>query len=238
MVDEYVAVPTHVDGLDTALGGGIPRGSLVLVTGTPGTMKTSLVFHLLARNSAAGRRGLYVTLEQSADHLRAAMNRMGMGPVDEAAVYVLDLAQIRASLREKEVGKDWIAILLGIVTEAVHSTGYEMLALDSLEALYTIAEIAHPRREMFHLFAALRSLGLTTFVIAETSVGEVAHAKFGEDFLVDGILQLKRVEVGETDTQLRLRIVKMRMMDHSHAAMALTHTGGRFLVQKVISRRS
>lgn len=238
MVDEYATVPTHVDGLDAALGGGIPKGSLVLVTGTPGTMKTSLVFHLMMRNAKAGRRGLYVTLEEGSDHLRAAMGRLGLGPMDDSYVYILDLAQVRAALKKDEVGKDWVAILLGIVREAVQSTGYEMLAIDSLEALYTIADLTEPRREMFHIFAALRELGLTTFVISEMEVGDVALAKFGEDFLADGIIQLRRVEIGETDAQLRLRIVKMRMMDHSHVAMALTHTGGRFLVSNVISRRS
>ncbi|MFQ5553017.1 MAG: RAD55 family ATPase, partial [Thermoplasmata archaeon] len=43
-------VPTFVEGFDQALGGGIPEGSVVLVCGTPGTMKTSLVFSVLYHN--------------------------------------------------------------------------------------------------------------------------------------------------------------------------------------------
>ncbi|RLI12503.1 hypothetical protein DRO35_02980 [Candidatus Bathyarchaeota archaeon] len=33
-------IPTGVDGLDDVLGGGFPRGSLILITGNPSTGKT------------------------------------------------------------------------------------------------------------------------------------------------------------------------------------------------------
>ena len=38
---------TYVEGLDRALGGGIPKGSTILVAGTPGTMKTSLTLWMM-----------------------------------------------------------------------------------------------------------------------------------------------------------------------------------------------
>jgi len=40
-------IPTNVDGLDEVLGGGIPEGNIVLLSGAPGTMKTSLSYHVL-----------------------------------------------------------------------------------------------------------------------------------------------------------------------------------------------
>src|SRR2546425_12801669 len=64
---------THVEGFDEALGGGIPRGSLVLVAGTPGTMKTALPFSILYENVKAGSKALYVSLEESQADLRASM---------------------------------------------------------------------------------------------------------------------------------------------------------------------
>src|SRR5713226_7008762 len=63
---------TYVEGFDEALGGGIPRGSLVLVSGTPGTMKTALTFSILYENVKAGSKALYITLEESQEDLRAA----------------------------------------------------------------------------------------------------------------------------------------------------------------------
>ncbi len=238
MGDEPAVLRTYVEGLDRALGGGIPKGSTVLVAGTPGTMKTSLVLWMMQENARAnGTRSLYVSLEQSAESLRAGAARMGMGELKEAQVYILDLAQLRRGMARSESTKDWITILLEIIKEAVNSTGYQLLALDSLEALYALTEMKNPRREMFHFLTALKEFDLTTFVIAETSFGENRLSKWGEDFLADGILQLRHVEVGETDVQLRLRCVKMRWMAHDHDALALNHDGGRFFVTHIISKK-
>ncbi len=229
---------SYVDGLDRALGGGIPRGSTILVAGTPGTMKTSLVLWIMHENAREnGTKSLYISLEQSGESLRAGAGRMGMKNLDEAHVYILDLGQLRRGMERSEGTKDWITILLEITKEAVNSTGYQALALDSLEALYALMDLKNPRREMFHFLTALRELDLTTFIIAETPFGETRLARWGEDFLADGILQLRQVEVGETEVQLRLRCVKMRWMDHDHNALALNHDRERFFVTHVISKK-
>src|SRR5439155_60364 len=68
---------THVEGFDEALGGGIPRGSIVLVAGTPGTMKTALTFSILYENVKAGSKALYISLEESQEDLRASMTELG-----------------------------------------------------------------------------------------------------------------------------------------------------------------
>ncbi len=238
MESEAPLLHTYVDGLDRALGGGIPRGSTILVAGTPGTMKTSLVLWMMHENAREnGMKSLYISLEQPAESLRAGAARMGMKSLDEAHVYILDLGQLRRGMERSESTKDWITILLEITKEAVNSTGYQALALDSLEALYALMDLKNPRREMFHFLTALRELELTTFVIAETPFGSLRLAQWGEDFLTDGILQLRQVEVGETSVQLRLRCVKMRWMDHDHNALALNHEGGRFFVTHVISKK-
>lgn len=238
MVDELPLFHTFVDGLDRALGGGIPKGSTILIAGTPGTMKTSLALWMMQENARAnGTKSLYVSLEQSADSLRAGAERMGMHDLKEAQVYILDLAQLRRGMERSEASKDWVTILLEIIKEAVTSTGYQILALDSLEALYALTEMKNPRREMFHFLTALKEFDLTTFAIAETGFGESRLAKWGEDFLADGIVQLRQVEVGETDVQLRLRCVKMRWMNHDHNALALNHDGDRFFVTHVISKK-
>ncbi len=238
MVDELPLFHTYIEGLDRALGGGIPVGSTILVAGTPGTMKTSLVLWMMQENARAnGTKSLYVSLEQSADSLRAGAQRMGMNELKEAQVYILDLAQLRRGMERSEASKDWVTILLEIIKEAVNSTGYQLLAVDSLEALYALTEMKNPRREMFHFLTALKEFDLTTFAIAETAFGEPRLAKWGEDFLADGILQLRQVEVGETDVQLRLRCVKMRWMNHDHNALALNHDGDRFFVTHVISKK-
>lgn len=235
---EVPLLETHVDGLDRALGGGIPKGSTVLVAGTPGTMKTSLILWMMHENARAnGVKSLYVSLEQDMDSLRTGASRMGMKNLHESSVYILDMGQLRRGLHRAETSKDWFTILVEIIKEAVSSSGYQALAIDSLEALYALSDIKAPRREMFHFISSLKELGLTTFLISETPFGSTHLAQWGEDFLADGILHLRQVEVGETEIQLRLRCVKMRQMNHDHDALALNHDGQKFFVTHVISKK-
>ncbi len=154
---EVPLLQTYVDGLDRALGGGIPRGSTVLVAGTPGTMKTSLILWVMHENARAnGVKSLYVSLEQDMDSLKAGAARMGMKNLHESSVYILDMGQLRRGLHRAEASKDWFMILFEIIKEAVSASGYNVLALDSLEALYALSEIKAPRREMFHFLSSIQ----------------------------------------------------------------------------------
>jgi len=235
---EVPLLATYVDGLDKTLGGGIPKGTTVLVAGTPGTMKTSLILSVMNENAKRdGAKGLYVSLEQDAESLRMGAARMGIRDLKESEVYLLDMGQLRKGLFRAEGSKDWVMILVEIIKEAVSASGYQILALDSLEALYALADLKSPRREMFHFLSNLKELGLTTFIIAETPFGASRLTQWGEDFLVDGIIHLRQVEVGDTEVQLRLRTIKMRWMNHDHSAVALTHDGEKFFISHVISRK-
>ena len=225
---------THIEGLDKVLGGGIPQGSVVLVAGTPGTMKTSLCYSILHSNAQEGLNGLYVSLEQSTESLREAMEPMGYRADGDGALYVVDLGVLRTGFAKKEKDQDWVDIVLSLIKSGVQGNGYDMLVIDSLEALYAVAEMRNPRRELFHFFSELKELGLTTLIIAEAPFGDDRLTRYGEDFLADGILYLRHFPIGETEVQLRMRVVKMRMMKHHQGYLALLHDGRRFVLTNVL----
>src|SRR3989449_11456438 len=84
-------IPTRIDGLDQLLGGGIPRGHLVLVCGTPGTMKSTLCYTTMYNNAVHGQKGLYISLEQDGEHLRGSMAKLGMTDDGDSRCYIPDL---------------------------------------------------------------------------------------------------------------------------------------------------
>src|SRR5256885_2723825 len=119
---------------------------------------------------ANGVKSLYVSLEQDMDSLKSGAARMGMGNLHESSVYILDMGQLRRGLHRSEGTKDWFTIIIEIVKEAVNSSGYQVLAIDSLEALYALSDLKTHRRAMFHFLRSPNELGLPTVLIAATAV--------------------------------------------------------------------
>ncbi|MDX1534860.1 MAG: ATPase domain-containing protein [Thermoplasmata archaeon] len=230
-------VPTYVRGLDDLLGGGIPEGNVVLVTGTPGARKTSLVYHIMHHNARDGRRGLFIALEQGWRDLQAGMRTLGLEDLSEKDLYVMDTVALRGELEDLEIEKDWPAIMRYFIQESVESDRRELIAIDSLDVLYALGSLTNPRRELFHFFNFLRELDQTALVIAEIPVGSRQLSRYGEDFLADGVFLLRHFDVGETGVQLRLRCVKMRRTRHEEGYYALDRDVNGFYVTNVISRQ-
>ena len=66
-----------IAGLDEILRGGLPRNRIFLIDGVPGTGKTTLALQFLLEGRARGERGLYVTLSETSEELRAAAESHG-----------------------------------------------------------------------------------------------------------------------------------------------------------------
>jgi circadian clock protein KaiC len=80
---------TGVVGLDDVLHGGLVRSRLYLIKGAPDRGKTTLALQFLLEGAAQGERGLYVTLSETAEELRAVADSHGWS-LDEIDVFEND----------------------------------------------------------------------------------------------------------------------------------------------------
>jgi circadian clock protein KaiC len=62
---------TGIEGLDDVLSGGLAKGHIYLLEGSPGTGKTTIALNFLLAGAAQGERGLYITLSETEAELRA-----------------------------------------------------------------------------------------------------------------------------------------------------------------------
>ena len=194
MVDR---VKTYVEGFDERIGGGIPGGSVVLMVGEPGTLKSSVAYSIL-HNAAKkdGLRGLYVTLEQSTGSLSRHVKGMGWDPKDVSdKLEILDIGLIRKRLTQLK-DQSWMQVFKMYIKSLKETTNYDVLAIDSLPVLEVLAKFKDPRDELFQLFEWLRDMGVTTLLISEMNPDSRSYAKYDEDFLADGIIYLRMREVG------------------------------------------
>ncbi len=228
-------VRTFVSGLDDVLEGGVPKGHVVLIVGSAGTMKSSLAYSILHRNALEeGARGLYLSLEQSRQSLEDHMYGLGLN-LQKASdrVEIWDLGLLRSKLIS---GETWLNLLKKDIADHKARNGLDLLALDSLPALDIIAKYKDPREELFYFFEWLRELGVTSFLISEMVEGVAKYSKNDEDFLADGIIHLKMQLVDDVHVQRRIRAVKMRSTRHSLDFYTLLFERGRFSITKVIGK--
>lgn len=233
---------TYVDGLDDVLGGGLPTGHVVLLSGLPGTMKSTLAYAILQNNAMQRHaKAIYVTLEQSRTSLIAQMTAMGFD-TDKVRgdLHLLDVGAIQKGIG-KSATKPWIEFLHRTLTTAKEIDGVDLIAIDSLEALEVLAKFTDRRSDLFQLFEWLRDLGATTLVLAE-SAGEAGALgleapppRKDETFLADGIIELKMHPISDVEVQRRVRVVKMRGSNHKTGFHAIVFEDGHFQVTSVIS---
>lgn len=237
-------VHTYIEGFDEILGGGVPQGAVVLVSGLPGTMKSTLTYSLLYQNARSrGAKALYVSLEQTRVSLDQQMAAMGFD-IESVRDHlrILDVTAIR-----KEIGrgatKPWMDFLRRTLETRKSIDGVDLVVLDSLEALDVLAKFGDRRAELFHFFEWLRDLGATSFVLTEAAPEPIplglgadsGQAHRDASFLADGVIQLSLHPVNDVDVQRRLRIVKMRSANHKTGAYAMVFDGGRFQITSAMS---
>jgi KaiC/GvpD/RAD55 family RecA-like ATPase len=226
-------IATRVVGLDDRLDGGIPRGHIVLVAGPPGSMKSTFAYRILYSEARErGASGLYLSMEQSRSSLIAQMASLGMNPEHAKGVHIIDVRSLRREIEDLREQPRWLLGLRRQLGRYKEETGFDLLAIDSLDALYALTPMENPRNEVFHFFEELRELNATTFLVSEMPRDSVQMAHYGvEEFLADTIvhLRMREIDIGmSTSVRRYIGVVKMRGVEHDLDYFPLLVEGGNF----------
>lgn len=217
-------VKTYIKGLDEIISGGVPKRHCMLIVGQPGTMKSSLGYYILYMNAKhEGKKGVHISLEQSRSSLAQAMTNMGMAVTPDVGdkISILDLGFIRKKMTQLS-SQTWLEVFKMYTQNLKDNMDFEIMILDSLPVLETLARFDDPREDLFHFFEWLKDMDITTFVIHEMPQGTDRFAKYGEDFLSDGIMHLDLKREKQT-VNLFLSVMKMRSTKHKRGYFPLIY---------------
>ena len=225
---------TFIQGFDEMIEGGIPGGHVVMLAGPSGSMKTSLALYIMQKNRAQGVKGIYITLEESRQSLLKTMERLGIGTDEDS---IVDIGKLRMEHESAEETRDWLQILKDYLSRRLEKGKLDLVIVDPLNSLYALAAMKDPRKDLFHFFAFLRGIGVTSLLISEAEQKDELFLNH-EDYLADGVLAVGYSTEDGMDSGLQLRCSKMRHSNHSRTPMRLIFEKGEFSVSAKAQAKS
>ena len=184
--DEEIRFCTGMGELDRVLGGGAVRGSLVLVGGSPGIGKSTLMLQI-CDNLSRNYKVLYVSGEESSRQIKLRAKRLG---VAGEGLYLL---------AENNLTR---------VLDSVEQVAPDILVVDSIQTMYQDnsdslpGSVAQVKACAMNLMELAKGQGITVFVIGHINKeGSIAGPKVLEH-IVDCVLSF------EGDQNLLYRILR------------------------------
>lgn len=194
--------------LDLVLGGGIVPGSLVLIGGSPGVGKSTLLLKIAGNLANTGKKILYVSGEESKSQIKLRANRLDVNHKDIFLLTEIKLENIFIELTQNK---------------------YDLLIVDSIQTIYSEKLTAAPgsvsqvREITFDLMRWGKENSTAIFIIGHiTKEGSIAGPRILEH-MVDTVLYFE----GDSSKELRiLRGFKNRFGSTSEVGIfEMSHKG-------------
>lgn len=185
-------IPTKIEEFDRVLGGGIVKGSLVLLSGDPGIGKSTILLQICQNLGSKGQRILYVSGEESANQIKLRAVRIGVTTNNLFILSQTDLATIVECIKAEKPDIVIIDSIQTMVYEQVNSSAGSITQV----------------RECTNVFMhTAKGLGIPIFIVGHVNKdGAIAGPKVLEH-IVDTVLYFE----GERNYSYRiLRGVKNR----------------------------
>ena len=184
-IEKITRISTQNSELDLVLGGGVVEGSLVLIGGSPGIGKSTLLLKIASNFAAQGKKTLYVSGEESASQIKMRAQRLDA--VKEGLFLLTE-------------------ILLENILAEVRKNEYKILVIDSIQTLYSekIASapgsVSQVREITFELMRLAKNENICVFIIGHiTKDGSIAGPRILEH-MVDVVLYFE----GDSSRELRM----------------------------------
>jgi len=203
-------VPTGFVVLDKMLQGGLPAGSITLLSGACGTGKSTFAMQFLYNGAKYwDEPGVYVTLEEDPKKLIQNMDLFGwdvQGLIEKKKLIVI----------KPEIYK--FDSIKRIIEDAIEKIGAKRLVVDSYSVMLTyFSDPYEVRNGLVQLDREIKKMDCTALVISDIKDNSEIFSTTGvEEFIVDGVIVLYLMKSAKhpDESTRALAVRKMRATHH------------------------
>jgi circadian clock protein KaiC len=203
-------ISTGIPRLDSMLGGrGFFRGSSILLTGTPGTGKTSAAAFFSQAAARRGERALYFAFEESPSQIMRNMRSIGLSLEPWIKRGLLRFHSARPTLYGLEMH-------LAIMFKEIATFQPAVVIVDPMTSLLVAGSESETKAMVTRLIDFLKSQQISSLFTSLTHAGNPLHqSEIAISSLMDSWLLLQDIE-GNGERNRVLYVLKARGMAHSN----------------------
>ncbi len=205
-------IKSGIKGLDKLLGGGIPKGSVVAVSGPTGCGKSTFGMNFIVGGVEQGEAGLYIPIESTKEEVLEQMKEFSWN-IDflekNKKLFFLDYPP-------HEV--DQFISKMNPVKELIETMGIERVVIDSIMPIaLQFNNDLERKRGFMRLIENIKKWNTTTFIITEdtpsTTQDVLPATKYGVETLTDGWIHIHYIwQDGRRERALE--VLKMKGVRH------------------------
>ena len=202
-------VKTGVPGLDDMMGGGIPRGNLIVLSGDPGSGKTVICWQFIHEGiTKYDDPAVYVSLEETEETIYQGARQFGWNlkkHVDDGKLVIVtvelyDFERLKAAIEDnvRKINAKRVVIDPGVI--------FRLFFDRELDA----------RKRIVALGKMLKTIGTTTVITNEISLDKLTSLYGLEEYVADGVILLYHTKIKNRFVR-SIAVLKMRNTDITEA---------------------
>lgn len=205
---DEVRISSNMKELNRVLGGGIVKGSLVLVGGDPGIGKSTLLLQMCQKLSEQNRKILYVSGEESAKQIKMRADRIGNFEKEFSLLCEVNLESIELVIQNEK-------------PEVVIIDSIQTMSMESVES--AAGSVGQVREVTGKLMQIAKSCDIAIFIVGHVTKEGVVAGPRTLEHMVDTVLYFE----GDRSAVYRiLRAVKNRFGSTNEIGMFEMKTEG------------
>jgi KaiC/GvpD/RAD55 family RecA-like ATPase len=249
-------IKTGIEGFDALVEGGLLQGRQYLISGSPGSGKTTFGVQFLVAGALEGEAGAYIALAEGIETIRQDMLRYALntddlekkkklffidigpsinyGEYDEISNLITPDFQQQSGESPASAAPTPFSVFKEIETQ-VKTLGIKRLVVDSLSSIrFASLNPASEERSIGRFIRNLKNLGCTTILLSELTRPDAYTI---EQFASHGVIFLHNFMDKQGNMVRALQIIKMRGTKHDCDMRVIEFTDKGLKVSKLIKSK-